>query len=69
MAQQVPGADVDFDGDLTGIVKQWTTSYAATDEKHDAARFEAEVPADKRLSARGIEIGHIFYFGTKYSEP
>ena len=69
VAQKVPGADVDFDGDLTGIVKQWTTAYAATDEKHDAARFEAEVPADKRLAARGIEIGHIFYFGTKYSEP
>jgi len=69
VAQQVPAADVDFDGDLSGIVKQWTTAYAATDEKHDAARFETEVPADKRLSARGIEIGHIFYFGTKYSEP
>jgi prolyl-tRNA synthetase len=69
VAQKPPGADVDFDGDLSGIVQQWTSSYAATDEKHDAARFEAEVPADKRLSARGIEIGHIFYFGTKYSEP
>ena len=36
---------------------------------HDAARFEAEVPADKRLHTRGIEVGQIFYFGTKYSEP
>jgi hypothetical protein len=36
---------------------------------HDAGAFEAEVPADKQLSARGIEVGHIFYFGTKYSEP
>jgi prolyl-tRNA synthetase len=35
---------------------------------HDAARFEKEVPADSRVSARGIEVGHIFYFGTKYSE-
>ncbi len=33
------------------------------------ARFEAEVPEDKRVSARGIEVGHIFHFGTKYSEP
>ncbi len=69
VAQKVPAADVDFDQDLAPIVQKWTTSYAATDEKHDQARFEAEVPADKRLSARGIEIGHIFYFGTKYSEP
>lgn len=42
--------------------------YAATDEMHDAAAFEAQVPEDKRKSARGIEVGHIFYFGTKYSE-
>src|SRR5690606_37292457 len=35
----------------------------------DQARFEAEVPADLRVSARGIEVGHIFFFGTKYSEP
>ncbi|MEX2250161.1 MAG: His/Gly/Thr/Pro-type tRNA ligase C-terminal domain-containing protein, partial [Parvibaculum sp.] len=44
-----------------------TDLYAATDEKHDVARFEAEVPAGKRLAARGIEVGHIFFFGTKYS--
>ena len=36
---------------------------------HDAARFESEVPADKRVNTRGIEVGQIFYFGTKYSEP
>ena len=65
----VPGSDVDFDGDLEPIIKQWTSKYAATDEKHDAARFAAEVPADKQVSARGIEVGHIFHFGTKYSEP
>jgi prolyl-tRNA synthetase len=35
---------------------------------HDAAAF-AKVPADKQVSARGIEVGHIFYFGTKYSAP
>jgi prolyl-tRNA synthetase len=65
----VPGKDVDFDGDLSPIIKQWTSQYAATDEKHDAAKFAADVPADKQVSARGIEVGHIFYFGTKYSEP
>ncbi len=65
----IPPADINFDGDLTPIMTQWTTKYAATDEKHDVARFEKEVPADKRVTARGIEVGHIFYFGTKYSEP
>src|SRR5215475_9940182 len=66
---RVPPADIDFTGDLTAVVAPWTRHYAATDDKHEAARFEAEVPADKRVSARGIEVGHIFFFGTKYSEP
>src|SRR5262245_26212058 len=65
----VPGADVDCDGDLTPIIRQWTRDYAATEDVHDPARFEREVPADKRLHTRGIEVGQIFYFGTKYSEP
>lgn len=65
----VPGEDVDYDGDLSPIVNERTSLYAATDEVHDAVRFEAEVPEADRLSARGIEVGHIFFFGTKYSEP
>jgi prolyl-tRNA synthetase len=67
---EVPGADVDFThvGRLQSIVDKWTLLYAATSEKHDVAAYEA-LPADKRVSARGIEVGHIFYFGTKYSEP
>ncbi|MEO1040363.1 MAG: proline--tRNA ligase [Pseudomonadota bacterium] len=64
-----PGVGVDFDGDLQPLVDQRTALYAATDEMHDAARFEAEVPEERRLSARGIEVGHIFYFGEKYSDP
>lgn len=67
--EQVPAADTDFFGDLSGIVDAWTSRYAATDEIHDNERFEAEVPEDKRVTARGIEVGHIFHFGTKYSEP
>jgi prolyl-tRNA synthetase len=65
----VPVAATDFNADLSPVIAEWTAHYAATDEKHDAARFERDVPADKRVSARGIEIGHIFFFGTKYSEP
>ena len=64
-----PGEDVDYDGDLEPVIRQWTSHYAATDEKHDAERFAREVPEDRRVSARGIEIGHIFFFGTKYSKP
>ncbi|MGF0536411.1 proline--tRNA ligase [Agrobacterium sp. ES01] len=66
----IPPADVDFD-DVAGmqaIFDKWTSVYAATSEMHDEAAFAA-VPEADRLSARGIEVGHIFYFGTKYSEP
>ena len=65
----IPGADVEYDGDLSPIIQQWTSLYAATQDVHDQARFEREVPPDKRLSTRGIEVGQIFYFGTKYSVP
>jgi len=63
-----PGPDVDWDGDLEPEVSRRTSLYAASDEMHDAARFEA-MPEEKRMTARGIEVGHIFYFGTKYSAP
>jgi len=66
----VPSADVDFanDAELASIVEKWTTPYAATDEMHDEAVWE-KTPIAERLSARGIEVGHIFHFGTKYSDP
>jgi prolyl-tRNA synthetase len=59
---------VDLEGDLQAEVDAWTSRYAATDEMHDPSRFESEVPTDRQVTARGIEVGHIFYFGTKYSE-
>jgi prolyl-tRNA synthetase len=65
----VPPEDVDFEGDLEPIVRQRTALYAATSDVHDEARFEKEVPQDKRVSARGIEVGQVFYFGSKYSVP
>jgi prolyl-tRNA synthetase len=65
----VPAEDVDFEADLEPIVRQRTALYAATSDVHDQARFEKEVPKDKRVSARGIEVGQVFYFGAKYSVP
>ena len=56
----------DYDGDLTPHVDFWTSRYAATDEMHDEAAWNA-IAAEEQVSARGIEVGHIFYFGTKYS--
>jgi prolyl-tRNA synthetase len=66
----IPAEDTDFDdvAGLQAIFDQWTSVYAATSEMHDEAAFNA-IPEGDRLSARGIEVGHIFYFGEKYSEP
>ncbi|MBU2937450.1 MULTISPECIES: proline--tRNA ligase [Pacificibacter] len=50
-----------------GVMEEFTSLYARTDETHDADEF-AKVPADRQMTARGIEVGQIFYFGTKYSE-
>ena len=56
---------IDFDADLQPVVDSWTSLYAATDEKHDPR----QCPPDQLVTTRGIEVGHIFYFGTKYSKP
>ena len=65
----VPGSDVDYEGDLQGVVDEWTRLYAATEDVHDPVRYEAEVDAADRTETRGIEVGQVFYFGEKYSAP
>ena len=67
---ETPAADIDFDSAeaCQAVVDKWTSRYAATSEMHDEAAYNA-IPEADRVSARGIEVGHIFYFGTKYSAP
>jgi prolyl-tRNA synthetase len=65
----IPPADIDYDADLTPIIDRWTKPYAATEDVHDAARFEAETPPERRITTRGIEVGQVFFFGDKYSKP
>ena len=60
-------ADISFDEDLQPVVDKFTSLYAKTDEMHNPA--DCDVPASDLMEKRGIEVGHIFYFGTKYSEP
>jgi len=50
------------------VLEEFTSRYARTDETHDEAVF-AQLPEVRQRKARGIEVGQIFYFGTKYSEP
>src|ERR1700730_16918182 len=64
-----PGDNIDYEADLTPIIRQWPGLYAATEDVHDPERFEREVPPNKRVHTRGIEVGQVFYFGTKYSAP
>ncbi|HKE47516.1 MAG TPA: proline--tRNA ligase [Rhodanobacteraceae bacterium] len=65
----MPAADTDYESDLAPLIAQWTDLYAATEDVHDAARYEREVAPENRVHTRGIEVGQVFYFGTKYSDP
>ncbi len=60
---------IDYDdvAQCQGVLEEFTSKYARTDETHDAALFD-QIPEERRRVARGIEVGQIFYFGTKYSE-
>jgi len=62
--------EIDYDDvdAVAGVVQEFTSKYAATDEMHDAAAYE-ELPEARRVNGRGIEVGHIFFFGDKYAEP
>ncbi len=60
-------ATVGYEDDLQPVVDRWTGLYAASDDKHDPAA--CPLGEDELVTRRGIEVGHIFYFGTKYSAP
>ncbi|NNE80857.1 MAG: proline--tRNA ligase [Silicimonas sp.] len=62
--------DIDYDdkAQCQAVLEEFTSRYARTDETHEEALFN-QIPEDRRRIARGIEVGQIFYFGTKYSEP
>ncbi len=66
---EAPSEDIDYEADLKPLVDKWTSLYAATEDVHDAARYERETAESDRLSARGIEVGQTFFFGDKYSKP
>jgi prolyl-tRNA synthetase len=67
LSTDILAAEVDYRGDLEPMFRHWTSLYAATDEKHDPAA--SPIPPEELVTARGIEVGHIFYFGDKYSRP
>ena len=54
---------------LEELRKKFEEYYSVTDEKYNKSEFEKNVPDEHRLITKGIEVGHIFYFGDKYSKP
>ena len=62
--------DYDFQNidECQKIVNEWTTPYARTDETHSVSEYNKSVPKGRQTSSRAIEVGQIFYFGTKYSD-
>jgi prolyl-tRNA synthetase len=64
-----PDETLDYAGDLTPVIEAWTRLYAATEDVHDADRYEREVAETNRRETRGIEVGQVFFFGDKYSKP
>lgn len=67
MSMNLGDEEIDFEGDLQPIVDRFTSLYAATDEKREPDAEKAL--GEDLVTARGIEVGHIFHFGTKYSDP
>ena len=60
----------DFNNEsLNEMRKEFTSIYAATDEKYKAEDFNKKVKKEDQIITKGIEVGHIFYFGDKYSKP
>ena len=57
------------DDEITQIVEDYLSFYSATDEKYNESDFNKNVEKDNQISGRGIEVGHIFSFGDKYSKP
>ncbi len=61
--------NVDFENDSRNIVEDWTRYYSVTDDMYDQTTYEKKVSKENRLEMRGIEVGHVFYFGDKYTKP
>jgi len=57
------------DEEISEVVEEYLGFYSATDEKHDSKKFNSMVKTENQISGRGIEVGHIFSFGEKYSKP
>jgi prolyl-tRNA synthetase len=60
--------NINYESDSKDIVHSWTKFHAVTEDMFDQEAYEENVDEENRLSTRGIEVGHVFYFGDKYSK-
>lgn len=67
LSMPIPDENVDYNADLEPVYRQWTSLYAATEDKY--VKEEADAVGENLVSARGIEVGQVFYYGKKYSVP
>ena len=61
--------EIDYQKDSKNIVSKWTEFYTVTDDMYEQDTYESKVEEKNRLEMRGIEVGHVFYFGDKYTKP
>ena len=61
-------SEISYEDDLSIIVEKFKSYYSASDEKHDSNIFDETVKKNNQMNSKGIEVGHIFHFGTKYSK-
>ena len=61
--------NINYESDSKDVVQSWTKFHAVTEDMFDQEAYEANVDEENRLSTRGIEVGHVFYFGDKYTKP
>jgi len=67
--EEIPNMKYDDTKSISNLVDKLTSYYAAADDKHDHDKYLKLVKEENRLKTRGIEVGHLFYFGDKYSKP
>ena len=67
--EDIPDIKYDDSEEILKLVNKLTSYYTAADDKHNENEYYKKVNEDDRLQTRGIEVGHLFYFGTKYSKP
>jgi len=66
---EIPDDDIDYSVNLSSVVKKWTTPFAVTEDLYNESEFHKNVLTNDRVMEKGIEVGHVFFFGDKYTKP